>query len=223
MFIMNDFYGRIDSLVDGLNLPQKCFESSCEVCDVIVAQENFMHSFYSFGGGDALVATSVFIGAKQERCPVPAQVIIDFMRVDPVFEVSNRLTGVKLNGLGRRFRRELDEPVFLTASDYVEFYSGRMDFPVRQSELKSVLDVSDFSVRETYKLFVEGLTGLDTSYKSLSDVDVTAAGFGFHGGDVEGFALHLLERAEEEDLDVLSKSPQVLAASVLYISGRLLG
>lgn len=219
-----DFYGKIDTLVDGLDLPQSCFEASCRVCDMIKNQENYKYSFTSFGGYDAVVATSVFIGARQERCPVPAQNIADFVETSPSFELSDNFSGKKLNQLGRKFRRELEdlEPVFVDASDYVSFYGDRLDFPVRQEELEDELDVSQVAVRYTYKEIVEEFTGLDTSYKELGDVDVTAASFGYHDNDVTDFALHLLNKAQDEELSVLSKSPQVLAASVLYIGGKLI-
>jgi len=219
-----DFYGKIDTLVDGLDLPQSCFEASCRVCDMIKNQENYKYSFTSFGGYDAVVATSVFVGARQERCPVPAQNIADFVESDPNFDLSDNFSGKKLNQLGRKFRRELEllEPVFVDASDYVSFYGDRLDFPVRQEELEDELDVSQVAVRYTYKEIVEDLTGLDTSYKELEDVEVTPASFGYHGDDVTEFALHLLNKAQDEELSVLSKSPQVLAASVLYIGGKLI-
>lgn len=221
-----DFYGKIDKLVRGLSLPQDCFESSCGVCDLITEVDDFKYGFTSFGGFDAVVATSVFIGVRQERCPVPAQVIVDFVRSSPNFDLSDNFDGDNLSQLGRKFRRELAgdgfEPVFVEASDYVEFYSDRLDFPVGQETLEDELDVSQVAVRYTYKEIVEELAGLDTSYKELEDVDVTPASFGFHGEGVEGFALFMLERAEDDGLDVLSKSPQVLAAAVLYIGGKLI-
>jgi transcription initiation factor TFIIIB Brf1 subunit/transcription initiation factor TFIIB len=218
------FYGKIDTLVDGLDLPQSCFEASCRVCDMITEMENYKYSFTSFGGFDAVVATSVFVGARQERCPVPAQVIADFVETSPEFELSDNFSGKKLNQLGRKFRRELEmlDPVFVDASDYVSFYGDRLSFPVKQEGLEDELDVSQVAVRYTYKEIVEELTGLDTSHKELEDVEVTPASFGYHGSDVTEFGLHLLNKAQDENLDVLRKSPQVLAASVLYVSGMLI-
>lgn len=220
-----DFYGKIDELVGGLELPENVFEASCEVCDLIREVEDYKYSFTSFGGFDAVVAVSVFLGARQEGCPVPAQNIEDFIRSNPGFSVSSNFSGKKLRQLARKFKKKMNgfEPVFLDASDYVKFYVDRLSFPVNQEDLEDELDVSQVAVRYTYKEVVEGLTGLDTKYKSLEDVDVTPPSFGFYGEDVEGFALHLLEKAEDEGLTVLSKSPSVLAGAVLYISGRLIG
>lgn len=218
-----DFYGKIDRLVDGLDLPQNCFEASCRVCDSIRELENFKHGFLSFGGYDAVVVTSVFIAARQERCPVPAQVLTDFVFSSPVFEMSDDFDSNKLVKLGRDYgRKVLDDIVFVSAGDYVGFYGERFDFPVLQEDLERDLDVSQVAVRSRYKQIVEGLTGLDTSYKELKDVDVTPVTFGYHGGDVKGFAEFLLGRVEEEDLSVLKCSPRVLAASVLYIAGKLI-
>jgi len=219
----DDFYGKISILIDGFDLSQECFEASCRVCSSITDLEDYRYSFTSFGGFDAMVATSVFIGARQERCPVPAQSIADFVGSSAEFDLSDNFSSDKLSRLGREFRAEvLEEPVFVSASDYVGFFAGRLSFPVMQEELESELDVSQVAVRSAYKDLVEGLTGLDTSYKELGDVDVTAASFGFHGGGYEEFAEHLLAQAEQEELDVVRRSPQVLAASVLYVSGKVI-
>ena len=223
-----DFYGKIDTLVDGLDLPQKCFESSADVCSMVRGVDDFKYSFTSFGGYDAVVCLSVFLGVRQEGCPVPAQVVVDFVEGSPEFELSSNFSADKLNQLARKFKKILHgenegfEPVFVTAEDYVKFYSNRFDFPVNQEELEEELDVSQVAVRYTYKEVVEGLTGLDTSHKALNDVEVMPSSFGFYGDSVEDFALHLLEKVEEQELDVRSKSPRVLAASVLYVAGKLI-
>lgn len=226
-----DFYSKIEVLVDGLDLSESVFEESCRVCDLIREVDDYKYSFTSFGGFDAVVATSVFIGCRQEGCPVPARVITDFVVSSPEFELSGNLSSDKLSQLGRKFRRGLDglDPVFVSAEDYVSFYSERLSVPVSQELLEDELDVSQVAVRYTYKEIVEALTGLDTSYKELGDVDVTPASFGFYCEEastdtfkLKQFASHLLARCRDEELSVLSKSPQVLAASVLYIAGKLI-
>lgn len=222
-----DFYGEIDDLVDGLDLPQNCFESSCEVCDLIQGVDGFSNRFRVFGGFDAVVVLSVFLGARRRGCPVPADVLVDFVRSGSDLSVSTGFDGSKLDELSKKFKKILSEedgfePVFVTAEDYVSFYSDRLSFPVRQEDLEDELDVSQVAVRYTYKEIVEGLTGVDTSYLALDDVAVTAESFGFYGDGVEEFGLHLLEEVEGEGLGVRSKSPRVLAASVLYVGGKLI-
>lgn len=216
------FYGKIHDLVDGLDLPQKVFEASCKVCDGIREVEGFRHSFASFGGFDAVVAVSVFLGARQEGVPVLAEQVYSF-GVDCGFLGFTSAFGKgKLLKLAGRFRDELGlQPVFLDASDYVKFYSDRFSYPVLQEGLEDELFVSQVAVRNAYKEVVEGLTGVSTLGRELDNVEVTAESFGFFGEGVEGFALYLLEQVYDEGLGVEGRSPAVLAASVLYIAGRL--
>jgi len=217
------FYGKIDETVDALGLPQQVFEKSCEICDLIRARDGFKYNFTSYGGVDAVVAASVFVGAKQCGVPLPSQRVVDVVGETGVLDLSQNFSSGALNRLGRKFRRELEiEPVFLDASDYVEFYVDGFEFPVKQKELQNRMYLSEVAVRYTYKEVVEGLTGLDTHDLSLDDVAVTPESFGYFDDSVEGFALHLLEKVEDEELGCRSKSPQVLAASVLYIAGSLL-
>lgn len=218
------FYGKIDELVDALGLPQSVFESSCRICDLIREREGFKYNFTSYGGFDAVVATSVFIGAKQESVPLPSERVEQVVRETGVLDVSQNFGSGALNRLGRKFRRELGvEPVFLDASDFVKYYCDGFSFPVEQSTLQSEMFLSEVAVRYTYKEVVEGLTEAETFNRELEDIAITPASFGFYGESVEEFTRHLLERVEEEGLGVQGKSPQVLAASCMYIAGKLLG
>lgn len=219
-----DFYGKVDVLVDGLDLPQECFEASCGVCDLITARDRYVLDFASFGGRDAVVVASVFVGARQSGCPVPAEEVVSFVRSDPGFSLSKGFNVNKLNGLGRKFRRGLDglEPVFLGVEDFIKFFAGRVSVPVTQQGLERDVFVSQVSVRDAYKQIVEGVVGVDSSYRELEELEVTKESFGYHGSDLEGLALHVYNRVVEEDLSVLGKSPQVLAASCLYIAGKLI-
>jgi len=217
------FYGKIGELVDALELPQQVFEKSCEVCDLIRERDGFKYHFTSLGGFDALVATSVFIGAKQSGVPLPSQRLIDVNTATGVLDLSDSFESTSLNRLGRKFRGCLDiEPVFLDASDFVGYYADGFEYPVMQSELGDEMYVSRVAVRYTYKEVVEGLTGVDTYDTGLDDVAVTPESFGYFDDSVEEFALHLVEKVGEEELDCRSKSPQVLAAACLYVAGRLL-
>lgn len=206
-----DFYGGIDSLVDGLDLPQDCFEAGCRVCDGLRGEDNFLNCFAPLGGRDAVVAASVFLGARCEGCPVSAERVVEEVVLCPGLELASGVDGGDLRRVAFRFKN-----VSVSASDYIGFYGDVFDFPVDKSDLKRVLGVSDRAVGYRYRELVEELTGVDdVDFSRLNEVDLTVESFGFHGDDVLEFADYLVEEVE------VGGTPKVLAAAALYVAGHV--
>lgn len=217
-----DFYGKIDVMVDGLDLPQEVFEASCRAADLITGVDGFKYRFASFGGFDAVVPVSVYLGARQERVPLSAERVERFVEECSDFSVSKNFSAVKVKSLAKKFRRltGLDQ-VFLRAEDYLDYYFPVFEelSSVRQTDLSREMGVSEVAVRYTYKDVVHGLTDVDTSGRELADVAVTPESFGFYGEGCKEFADFLLEKVREED--VVRGAPQSLAAALIYVSVNL--
>lgn len=221
-----DFDQKIDSLTQDLNLPEKVNEKSKEISEQIRNIENYKYSFVSFGGFDAMVATSIYIAAKQEQTPLPPQKMVEAITNSPDINVSQNFSSKKLKQTSRKFRRKLDiEPVFLTPEHYIDYYLPQLEIKesgVKQETLRDLMYLSEVAVRYTYKEITENLTGVDTTNKNLSDVEVTKESFGYHGNNHSEFAKHILEKVREENLDAAGKSPQALAAASIYIAAKLI-
>lgn len=220
-----DFDQKIDSLTDDLNLPNQVNQKSKEICRQIREIENYKYSFVSFGGFDATVATSIYIAAKQTKTPLPPQKMVDTITNNPDINVSQNFSSKKLKQLSRKFRRELElEPVFLKPEHYIDYYLPQIDMEnkVKQETLRDLMYLSEVAVRYTYKEITENLTGVDTTNKNLSDVEVTKESFGYHGNQHNDFCKHLIEKVRSENLDAAGKSPQALAAATIYIAAKLI-
>lgn len=221
-----DFDHKIESLTQDLNLPEQVTQKSKEICQQIRDIENYKYSFVSFGGFDATVATSIYIAAKQTQTPLPPQKMVDAITSNPDINVSQNFSSKKLKQLSRKFRRKLDiEPVFLTPEHYIDYYLPRLEIKetgVKQETLRDLMYLSEVAVRYTYKEITENLTGVDTTNKNLSDVEVTKESFGYHGNDHNEFCKHIIEKVRSENLDAAGKSPQALAAASIYIAAKLI-
>lgn len=215
---MTDFDERIGLLVNGLNLPESVHREGFRVCELIREGEGVRNGFSGYGGFDALVCVSVFLGARQCGVPLLAERVTGFVAGSPDFSVARVFDADKLRRVSRRYRSVIGvDPVFLSASDFVEYYfDGEFD-DWGQSEVCELFEVSEHGVRNRYKSVVESLTSVDTSNQPLKDFAVTPASFGFFGdGGCKEFALFLCGEFEG------GGRPQVLAAATVYIAGVLM-
>jgi len=221
-----DFDNKVQLIVNELELPEEVMFKTLEIIDELKKTDSYSRKFTAYGGFDAMIATSIYIAAKQTQTPLPPQKMVETITSNPDINVSQNFSSKKLKQLSRKFRRKLDiEPVFLTPENYIDYYLPQLEIKesgVKQETLRDLMYLSEVAVRYTYKEITEKLTGVDTTNKNLSDVEVTKESFGYHGNQYNEFCKHIIEKVRSENLDAAGKSPQALAAASIYIAAKLI-
>lgn len=204
--------------VDEFGLPERVVDVAL---DWISFLKGFDRVFNGVGGVDAAVVVGVFVACRVQGCPVPAGCLLDAAVCKRGMCFGNGFSDSKVVGLGRRFASERGVDGFLVdAGDFIGFYSGRVGEDLTLSDVCGLFGVSETAVISCNKELVGCLTGVKGL--ELDSLELTAESFGFHGEGFEDLCVFVWRRVRDEELGVLSRSPCVLAASVLYVSGKVI-